>query len=65
MHPPGVLERWPDDDRRTRMVFIVRDIDPRAIAKLFDALMGRIGPDQPDRAAVEDNPLVPFGGVDR
>jgi G3E family GTPase len=65
MHPPGVLERWPDDDRRTRMVFIVRDIDPRAITALFDALMGRIGPDQPDRAAIEDNPLVPFGGRDR
>jgi G3E family GTPase len=65
MHPPAVLERWPDGDRRTRMVFIVRDIEPRAISALFDALMGRIAPDQPDRAAIEDNPLVPFGGVDR
>jgi G3E family GTPase len=65
MHPPAVLEHWPDDDHSTRMVFIVRDIDPRAITGLFDALLGRIAPDQPDRAAIEDNPLVPFGGVDR
>jgi G3E family GTPase len=65
MHPPAVLEHWPDADRRTRMVFIVRDIDPLAIAALFNALLGKIAPDRPDRAAIEDNPLVPFGGVDR
>jgi G3E family GTPase len=65
MHPPAVLERWPDGDRRTRMVFIVRDIDPRTITALFNALAGKIAPDQPDRVAIADNPLVPFGGVDR
>jgi G3E family GTPase len=65
MHPPAVLDRWPDDDHSTRMVFIVRDIDPHTIKGLFNALLGSIGPDQPDRAAIEDNPLVPFGGVDR
>lgn len=26
-HPPA----WPDDDRRTRLVFILRDLDPRVI----------------------------------
>jgi G3E family GTPase len=65
MHPPAVLEHWPDDDHRTRMVFIVRNIDPRAIAALFDALVGKVEVDRPDRAAIEDNPLVAFGGVDR
>jgi G3E family GTPase len=65
MHPPAVLERWPDDDHSTRMVFIVRDVEPRTITGLFNALLGRIAPDRPDRAAIEDNPLVPFGGVDR
>jgi G3E family GTPase len=65
MHPPAMLERWPDDDHRTRMVFIVRDIEPRTITTLFNAFLGRIAPDQPDRAAIDDNPLVPFGGVDR
>jgi hypothetical protein len=43
----------------------VRDIDPHTITGLFNALLGRIAPDQPDRAAIEDNPLVPFGGLDR
>jgi G3E family GTPase len=31
IHPPTHLERWPDADRRSRMVFIVRDLDPAAI----------------------------------
>jgi G3E family GTPase len=65
MHPAACLERWPDGDRSTRMVFIVRDIEPRAITELFNALLGSIAPDQADRAAIADNPLVPFGGVDR
>lgn len=64
-HPPAQLDAWPDDDRRTRMVFIVRDIEPRAVRELFDAFLGRLRPDQPDRAAYADNPLLPFGGLDR
>ena len=31
IHPPGHLERWPDADRRSRIVFIVRDLDPAAL----------------------------------
>lgn len=64
-HPPAQLDAWPDDDRRTRMVFIVRDIEPRAVHELFDAFLGRPRSDQPDRAAYVDNPLLPFGGLDR
>lgn len=64
-HPPAQLESWPDSDRRTRLVFIVRDIDPRVIRELFDAFLGRMNADQPDRDAIVDNPLVPFGGLDR
>ena len=64
-HPPTQLEAWPDEDRRTRMVFIVRDIAPTTISGLFDAFLGAPQVDRPDRAALVDNPLVPFGGVDR
>jgi len=64
-HPPAQLDAWPDEDRRTRMVFIVRDIAPKTISGLFDAFLGTAKIDQPDRAALVDNPLVPFGGVDR
>jgi G3E family GTPase len=65
MHPLARLSAWPDGDRRTRMVFIVRDIDPRTIRELFDAFLGAAATDRADRAALTDNPLVPFGGIDR
>jgi len=64
-HPPTSLPAWPDDDRRTRLVFILCDLDPRAIKDLFDAFLGPGSIDRPDRAALIDNPLVPFGGVDK
>ncbi len=64
-HPPAYLERWPDADRRTRIVCITRDLDPRTVHDLFRAFMSAPAPDRPDRAALVDNPLVPFGGVDR
>jgi G3E family GTPase len=64
-HPPARLDAWPDEDRRTRLVFIVRDLDPAAIQGLFQAFVGAPAVDRPDRDALVDNPLVPFGGVDR
>jgi G3E family GTPase len=64
-HPTAQLDAWPDDDNRTRMVFIVRDIAPKTIRGLFDAFLGTAAVDRPDRTAIVDNPLVPFGGVDR
>jgi len=64
-HPPASLPAWPDDDRRTRLVFITCDMDPRAISDLFDAFLGTGAIDRPDRTAFIDNPLVPFGGADR
>jgi G3E family GTPase len=64
-HPSASLPAWPDNDRRTRLVFITCDMDPRAIRELFDAFLGTESIDRPDRAALLDNPLVPFGGTDR
>ena len=64
-HPTARLERWPDNDHRTRLVFITRDLPERTVRELFDAFLGRAVPDRPDRAALTDNPLMPFGGVDR
>jgi G3E family GTPase len=64
-HPPAQLPRWPDDDRRTRLVFIVQDIAPETIEELFNAFLGLAAADRPDAAALTDNPLVPFGGRDR
>jgi len=65
-HPTARLERWPDDDHRTRIVCIVRDVDPRKVQELFDAFLGGVpAADRADRQAIADNPLVPFGGLDR
>jgi len=65
LHPPVRLPRWPDGDERTRIVLITRDLEPTTIKQLFDAFLGASSPDRPDRAALIDNPLVPFGGIDR
>jgi G3E family GTPase len=64
-HPTARLERWPDDDHRTRLVFITRDLPERTVRELFEAFLGAAAVDRPDRAALTDNPLVPFGGIDR
>ena len=64
-HPTARLERWPDDDHRSRLVFITRDLPERTVRELFEAFIGVASPDRPDRAALTDNPLIPFGGIDR
>ncbi len=64
-HPTARLERWPDDDHRTRLVFITRDLTEATVRELFEAFIGAAAPDRPDRTALTDNPLVPFGGIDR
>lgn len=64
LHPAVRLPRWPDGDERTRIVLITRDLDPEAVKQLFDAFLGAAS-DRGDRTALLDNPLVPFGGLDR
>jgi len=61
-HPTVRLDHWPDDDHRTRLVFITRDLSERTVRELFEAFLGVAAPDRPDRTALSDNPLVPFGG---
>ena len=38
-HPPVRLEEWPGDDRRTKLVFITRDLGQTVIEPLFDGLV--------------------------
>jgi G3E family GTPase len=64
-HPTARLERWPDHDHRTRLVFITRDLPEQTVRELFEAFLGTAGVDRPDRTALTDNPLTPFGGADR
>ncbi|HEX5507552.1 MAG TPA: GTP-binding protein [Pseudolabrys sp.] len=64
-HPTARLDRWPDDDHRTRLVFITKDLAERTVREIFDAFIGAAASDRPDRQSLIDNPLVPFGGADR
>ena len=41
-HPPVRLETWPDGDERTRLVFIVKDIDKAMIEGLFKAFTDQV-----------------------
>jgi G3E family GTPase len=34
-HPPVELDDWPDDDRRSRLVFVTRGLPREAVARLF------------------------------
>lgn len=61
-HPPHRLEAWPDDDRRTRIVFIVKDLDEGFVHGLYGALINRPAMDQPDAEALTNNPLAPAPG---
>jgi len=64
LHTPQKLGAWPDADHTTRLVFIVKDIEPSFIEGLWKAAMGVPGIDRADRQALQDNPLVPkVGGL--
>ncbi|GLK69817.1 CobW family GTP-binding protein [Hansschlegelia plantiphila] len=59
---PRFLDRWPDDDRRTRLIAIGEGLPTELLAGLYAAFAGRVAPDQPDRAALLESPLTPRGG---
>ncbi len=42
IHEPIALERWPDDDRRSRLVFITRGLEREAIERTFEAFRFRV-----------------------
>jgi G3E family GTPase len=57
IHVPAVLPRWPSQDRRSRIVFIVDDLERETVEKLWNAFLGKPSVDQPDATALSDNPL--------
>lgn len=60
-HPPVRLDAWPDADHTTRIVFILRDLAPDFVEKLFAAFANLARTDTPDRAALVENPLASNG----
>ncbi len=61
-HPPVRLEKWPDADTRTRIIFILRDLAPAFVEDLWRAFAGEVAIDRPDAAALLANPLKPVSG---
>ncbi|MGI8569311.1 MAG: CobW family GTP-binding protein [Methylocella sp.] len=55
-HPPLRLPAWPDADHGTRMVFILRDMEPSFVEALWLTLTGLV---EPGGAALAVNPLAP------
>ena len=49
LHPPVILDAWPDADQRSRLVFIVKNIEETLVQRLWAAFLGQI----PDRATDE------------
>ena len=41
-HEPGWLERWPSDDRRSRIVVIARRVPRRWVEVLLDAISAEV-----------------------
>ncbi len=58
-HPPVRLDQWPDDDHSTRIVFILRDLEPDFVEKFWALFTGTPNIDQPDSQALSHNPLKP------
>jgi G3E family GTPase len=43
IHPPEHLDRWPDEDHRSRIVFITKRIRPEELLGSLDAFRGLLG----------------------
>lgn len=39
VYPPAILDGWPSEDHRTRLVFITDGIDPEPVRQLFEAAL--------------------------
>ncbi|NVK33390.1 MAG: GTP-binding protein [Rhodobacteraceae bacterium] len=60
-HPPAKLAAWPDDDHRSRLVFITYDLPEGFVQRMFEAFTGAVLPDTPDPDAMTNNPLAITG----
>jgi G3E family GTPase len=57
-HPTVRLDHWPDEDRSTRVVFILRDMEPAFVEGLWQAFSNEGRLDGADGVALPANPLV-------
>ena len=66
-HPPARLPAWPSDDRRSRLVLIVRDLPEAAERAIVGAFSDLPQTDTADATTIAENPLAisGFSGVFR
>ena len=38
-HPPAKIEKWPSEDRRSRLVFIVRDLEKKTMESVMNSYL--------------------------
>jgi hypothetical protein len=66
VHPPSHLPEWPDADRRSRLIFIVRDLQRSRIEHSLAVFNQLVDPPPPAAHAGEEknatNSLRPLGG---
>lgn len=56
-HPPQILEKWPDENRQSRLIFITQGLDEDFIKRLYDGFCGVPQIDMADKDVLLDNPL--------
>ncbi|MBV8768081.1 MAG: cobalamin biosynthesis protein CobW, partial [Hyphomicrobiales bacterium] len=63
IHEPVRLSRWPDADRRTRLVLILEGVGENEVRKLWNALStGPLRSDVADQEVLLNNPLKKSAG---
>jgi len=50
-------DAWPSEIKHTQLVVIAKNTDPKMIRTIFDAFMGNLAIDTPDKKTVMNNPL--------
>ncbi len=58
VHEPVVLDAWPSDDRRSRLIFITRDLDRKEIERTFDAF--DLAPAPREKGRIDANAYAQF-----
>lgn len=57
VHDFEKYNEWTFESKTTQLVVIAKNTDPKMIQTIFDAFIGNLALDTPDRTAVMDNPL--------
>jgi G3E family GTPase len=58
VHEPVVLDQWPDEDRRSRLVFIARNIERKDIERTFEAF--DFSPEIQTKSGIDPNAYAQF-----